>query len=135
MMAQQDELIGTGFKFPIKVNGKGGLNWSSGPERIQDALWIILSTSPGERQMRPAFGAGSQEFVFEPNSAASRTRLVDAISGAITQSEPRIDLVSVDVETSPQSQSCVLVAIEYRLRGTNDLHNMVYPLYVQEGLG
>jgi Bacteriophage baseplate protein W len=134
-MAQQDPLIGTGFKFPIKVNATGGLDWSDGPQRIQDAIWIILSTGPGERVMRPKFGAGAQDFVFEPNSAASRARLATAIADALTRSEPRIELVNVAVDEAAQGPSCVLATIEYRIRSTNELYNMVYPLYVQEGLG
>jgi len=134
-MADQYPIIGTGFKFPIKVNTKGGLDWSSGPQRIQDAIWIILSTALGERVMRPTFGAGAEEFVFESNSIASQVRLADAIKNALTQWEPRIDLVNVSVVQSPQGPSSVLVTIQYVIRSTNTQYNMVYPLYVQEGLG
>jgi phage baseplate assembly protein W len=130
-----DDLIGTGFKFPIKVNGKGGLDWSSGPQRIQDAIWIILATSQGERVMRPAFGAGAADFLFESNSPAARARLADAISNALSRWEPRIELVKVAVTEAPQVPSQVLVEIDYRIRATNELHNLVYPLYVREGLG
>lgn len=134
-MTDDNPLIGTGFKFPIKVNTKGGLDWSGGPQRIQDAIWIILSTSLGERVMRPTFGAGVEDFVFESNSVASQVRLADAIKGALTKWEPRIDLVNVSVSQSPQGPSSVLVSIQYVIRSTNELYNMVYPLYVQEGLG
>jgi phage baseplate assembly protein W len=135
-MAQQDPVIGTGFQFPIKVNPKGGLDWSSGPQRIQDAIWIVLSTSAGERVMRPTFGAGVQDFVFAPNSAAYRTLLANAIKNALTKWEPRIDLVNLTVQEAPQQgPGCVLVAVEYRIRSTNALYNLVYPLYVQEGVG
>jgi phage baseplate assembly protein W len=134
-MAQQDPLIGVGFKFPIKVNAKGGLDWSDGPLRIQDAIWIILSTSPGERVMRPAFGAGAQDFVFESNSAVSRVRLAEEIQNALSKWEPRIELVAVDVTESKQGPNCVLASIQYRIRGTNELTNMVYPFYLHEGPG
>ena len=63
------DLIGQGWKFPIKINAKGGLDYSSGADRIQDAIWIVLSTSLGERKMRPDFGAGVNDYVFQPNSA------------------------------------------------------------------
>ena len=45
------DIIGQGWKFPVKTNPSGGLDWSSGPDRIRDAIWIILNTSPGERVM------------------------------------------------------------------------------------
>lgn len=134
-MADQYPVIGTGFKFPIKVNSKGGLDWSSGPQRIQDAIWIIISTSLGERVMRPTFGAGAADFVFEPNSVASQARLSAAVSSALTQWEPRIEVVNVSITQAPQVPSGVLVSIQYTIRSTNELYNMVYPLYVQEGLG
>ena len=96
-MTEDDPLIGTGFQFPIKVNAKGGLDWSSGPGRIRDAIWIILSTAPGERVMRPTFGAGAESFVFEPNSVALQVRMAETIKDALTQWEPRIELVDVAV--------------------------------------
>jgi phage baseplate assembly protein W len=134
-MTQDDPLIGTGFQFPIKVNAKGGLDWSSGPRRIRDAIWIILSTALGERVMRPTFGAGVEGFVFEPNSVAAQVRMAATIKDALSRWEPRIDLVDVGVVQGSQGESSVLVTIEYRIRSTNELFNMVYPLYVQEGLG
>ena len=134
-MDNQYPIIGTGFKFPIKVNAKGGLDWSSGPQRIQDAIWIILSSAPGERVMLPEFGAGVQDFVFQPNSMETRALLANTISSALSQWEPRIELVNVSVNESPQGPSIVLISIDYRIRATNELNNMVYPLYVQEGIG
>ena len=133
-MAAAVELIGKGWKFPIKVNAKGGLSYSEGPERIQDAIWIVLSTSLGERLMRPDFGAGVHEYVFQSNSDVMRTRLQSAVNEALLKWEPRIELTNVTVQEGDQP-SQVLVSIDYRIRTTNELFNLVYPLYVQEGAG
>ncbi len=129
------DIVGTGWGFPIKVNARGGLSWSGGVPRIQDSIWIILSTSLGERVMRPTFGAGAHEFVFEPNSTLVRTQLASAVREALVKWEPRIELVSVRVEPSGDLQNQVLATIEYRVRTTNELFNMVFPLYLQEGVG
>ena len=128
------DLIGQGWKFPIKLNAKGGLSYSSGPERIQDAIWIILSTSARERLMRPEFGAGVQDFVFSNNSDVIRTQLSTAVKEALLKWEPRIDLQNVTVQEGDQP-SQVLVSIDYLIRTTNELFNLVYPLYLQEGAG
>jgi uncharacterized protein len=128
------DLIGQGWKFPIKVNAKGGLSYSSGPERIQDAIWIILSTSLGERLMRPDFGAGAYDYVFQSNSDLVRTQMQAEVSEALLKWEPRIELIGVNVQEGTQA-SQVLVSIDYRIRSTNELFNLVYPLYVQEGAG
>lgn len=128
------DLIGQGWKFPIKVNAKGGLSYSSGPERIQDAIWIILSTSLGERLMLPDFGAGVNDYVFQDNSDVIRTRLQTAINEALVKWEPRIELQNVNVRQGDEP-SQVLVSIDYLIRTTNELFNLVYPLYLQEGAG
>ena len=128
-----NNIIGTGWRFPIKVNAKGGLDWSTGPDRIQAAIWTILSTSPGERLMLPTFGAGIKDYVFQPNSQVICARLQTAVQKALTQWEPRIQVVSVQATPSTDQDSLVLISISYQIRNTNDLYNMVYPFFLTEG--
>jgi hypothetical protein len=126
--------IGRGWRFPIKVNARGGLDWSEGPDRIRDAIWIVLKTSLGERVMLPSFGAGVDGFVFQPNSAATRAALVQAIRTALVRWEPRIELAAVRVDPVPGEASQVICAVEYRLRATNELFNVVLPFFLSEGV-
>ena len=131
-MASSD-IIGKGWKFPIKVNSAGSLDYYEGPERIQDAIWIVLGTLQGERLMRPTFGAGAHEYVFQPNSPVVRRQMAAAISEALTIWEPRIELVGVRVEEGNEP-SLVLANIDYKLKDNNEIFNLVYPLYVEEGV-
>ena len=126
-------IIGQGWSFPIKVNAKGGLDWSTGPDRIQAAIWIILSTSPGERLMLPTFGAGIKDYVFESNSQVVCGRLQSEVQKALTQWEPRIQVVTVQATPSTEQDSLVLISITYQISNTNDLYNMVYPFFLTEG--
>jgi len=128
-----NEIIGQGWSFPIKVNAKGGLDWSNGPDRIQAAIWIILSTSPGERLMLPTFGAGIKDYVFESNSEVVCARLQSAVQKALTQWEPRIQVTSVQATPSAEQDSLVLISITYQILNTNELFNMVYPFFLTEG--
>lgn len=128
------DIIGQGWKFPVKVNASGGISWSSGADRIRDAIWIVLGTSPGERVMRPTFGAGVENFVFKPNSPATRANLASAISSALTNWEPRISIANIDVSAGDEP-NLVNISIDYTIRTTNELFNLVYPLYLQEGAG
>jgi len=129
-----DEFIGKGWRFPIKINARGGIDWSEGPGRISDAIWIIVKTALGERVMRPTFGAGVNDYVFQSNSFVVRTRLVAAIKSALVQWEPRIELGQVQAQPVANEPTQVLVSIEYRLRTTNELFNVVYPFYLEEGV-
>ncbi|MCA1577377.1 MAG: GPW/gp25 family protein [Acidobacteria bacterium] len=154
-MTRQD-FIGKGWRFPIKVNARGRLEWSDGPSRIQDSIWIIIKTALGERLMRPTFGAGVDDFVFESNSEINRAQLSAAIKDALLQWEPRIELDDVRVTSGWQAKdrrledldsvsavrdrstaldSQVVVTIEYRLRTTNEIFNVVFPFYLEEGVG
>jgi Bacteriophage baseplate protein W len=153
-MTNQD-FIGRGWRFPIKVNARGRLEWSDGPRRIEDSIWIIIKTALGERLMRPTFGAGVDDFVFQSNSEINRVQLATVIKSALLQWEPRIDLDDVRVESgwqatdsrlealdSPQAMkdrstaldSQVNVTIDYRLRTTNEIFNVVFPFYLEEGI-
>jgi uncharacterized protein len=132
-MSAQD-IIGVGWKFPINVNAKGGLSYSCGPERIQDAIWIVLGTAPGERVMRETFGAGATDHVFDSNSDVVRTQLAATINAALAKWEPRIKLVNVAVQQGSEP-SQVLIVVDYQISSTNELFNLVYPLYLQEGAG
>ena len=128
-----NDFIGKGWRFPITVNAKGGIDWSEGPDRISDAIWIIIKTSLGERVMRPTFGAGVNDFVFQSNSSLIRTQLVASIKQALLKWEPRINLKQVIANPVTGEPSQVLVSIEYAIRDTNELFNVVYPFYLQEG--
>jgi uncharacterized protein len=129
-----NDIIGVGWKFPIRVNAKGGISYSRGPDRIQDAIWIILSTALGERVMRETFGAGVNNYVFQSNSDLVRAQLAAAVSAALAKWEPRITQVNVSVQQGTQT-SQVLIVIDYQISSTNELFNLVYPLYLQEGAG
>jgi uncharacterized protein len=128
------DLIGSGWKFPIGVNAKGGLSYSCGPQRIRDAIWLVLATAPGERVMRESFGAGATDHVFDSNSDVVRTRLAAAVSAALSKWEPRIKLVNVAVQSGTEP-SQVLIVVDYQISSVNELFNLVYPLYLQEGAG
>jgi uncharacterized protein len=127
------DFIGKGWRFPINVNAKGGLDWSDGSQRVSDAIWLIVKTALGERVMRPTFGAGVNDFVFQSNSSVIRARLAAAIKQALLKWEPRINLTQVSVAPAADQPSQVLVSIGYTLRDTNEVFNVVYPFYLAEG--
>jgi len=127
--------VGTGWQFPIRVNPLGGLSYSSGEENIAECIWVILATAQGERQMIPQFGCGMQEYVFAPNNANTFGNVAHLVRKALTTYEARIDVLDVQVETTPDEPNKVLIRVDYRIRSTNSYHNLVYPFFVQEGPG
>ena len=49
------DIIGRGWPFLIKPGDDKHMHFIGGEDKIQQSIWIILSTAPGERQMRPEF--------------------------------------------------------------------------------
>jgi phage baseplate assembly protein W len=127
------EFLGTGWRFPIAPNPSGGLSWSAGERDVAEAIWLILSTAPGERVMRPRFGCAAHSLVFDNDTAATRAAVAHHVLEALTEYEPRIDVLDVRVEEPTGRQDALVVSVDYRVRANNALHNLVYPLYVTEG--
>ncbi len=129
------DFLGRGWKFPVRVNGRGGLSYVSGEQSIAEAIWIILGTPLNSRIMEPEFGCGIHEYVFAPNNANSVATLVQEVQRALLRWEPRIDVLDVRLETHPEAPNTALVHVDYRIRANNAFHNLVYPFYINEGRG
>jgi len=124
------ELLGTGLSFPLAVDRRGGIALATGETDVDQAIEIILSTAPGERPMRPEFGCGVHDFVFDTIDASTVGRLETEIRRALDRWEPRIVLEEVEFDLSEMGDGRLLINIGYRLRATNHKRNLVYPFYV-----
>ena len=127
------EIIGSGLAFPLQVDRRGGIALARDEQDIDQAIQLILGTAPGERPMRPEFGCGVHDFVFDSIDANTVGRMEDAIRTALERWEPRIEVREVDVQTSPDDPAYVLVNVRYVIRASNDERNLVYPFYVIPG--
>jgi uncharacterized protein len=123
--------LGVGWAFPVKPTG-GSLGWARYEVDVEQAVQIILLTSRGERVMNPELGAGLRDFVFEPNSEATRARLEESVRKGLVDWEPRISLERVEV-TAGEAPNLVLIHVDYVVRATNTFYNRVYPFYLLEG--
>lgn len=135
MATRTSDFLGRGWGFPIKPGADGRLAFVEGDEKIRQSIWIILSTALGEREMRPEFGCGIHDLVFEANTAALRGVTAERVRDALTTWEPRIDVLDVRVVVPPEARNCLLIRVDYRVRENNAFYNLVYPFFLQEGTG
>lgn len=124
--------LGVGWKFPIQVTPRGGLALSLYEQRVEESLYLILSTAKGERVMLPDFGCGIHDLVFQVNDARTRSVVVQQVRDALTKYEPRIDVLDVSADSSPDQPNLLLIRVNYRIRTNNAIGNLVYPFYIQE---
>jgi uncharacterized protein len=126
------EFLGVGWKFPVQVNGHGSIVMSEFEQDIRESIRIILSTSKGERAMRPDFGCGIHDFVFASMNTTTIGLIESSVREALIRWEPRIELLSVLVSTDEAELGRLLVGVNYRVRATNNEFNLVYPFYLTE---
>jgi phage baseplate assembly protein W len=124
--------LGVGLAFPVAAATDGGaVAMAAAEEDIRQSIRIILSTS-GERAMRPDFGAGLRDLVFEPINRTTMELVRFRVEQALTRWEPRIDTVEVRVSASDAARGRLDVDINYRVRATNTFYNLVFPFYLEE---
>ena len=128
------EFLGNGLQYPTAPNPRGGLSFSSGEQKVRESIWLILATAPGERQMRPEFGCGIHLYVFAPNNAATHGHIAHEVRRALTDWEPRIDVAQVRVEEAEGQSNLMLIRVDYVIRASNVVQNLVYAFYIHEGM-
>ena len=126
--------LGVGWSLPVAVDDSGALLQAQYEESVRQSIWIILATSKGERRMRPDFGCGIHDLVFEVNSASTAGRVAQEVEKSLTLQEPRIDLLNIDVQPGGGNGEVLLISIEYEVRATNNVFNLVYPFYLQRSV-
>ena len=124
------EIIGSGLAFPLQVDRRGGIALARDETDIEQAIELILATAPGERPMRPEFGCGVHDFVFDSIDATTVGRMELAIRDALDRWEPRVVVESVEFGLDEVDEGRLIIDIGYRVRATNTMRNLVYPFYV-----
>ena len=128
------DFLGVGWSFPVAFDPlRGDVELARYDRDVKQAIRIIIETAPGERVMRPHFGCGIHELVFEEMNETTRYAVEAAVRDALVTYEPRIELLSVAVDPRDALLGCLYISIDYRLRRTNQEDNLVYPFYFAEG--
>jgi phage baseplate assembly protein W len=129
---QQRDYLGVGWKFPLQVTPGGTIAQARFEQRIEESIYLILSTAKGERVMLPEFGCGIHELVFESNNATTIAVVTQSVREALVAFESRIDVLDISTETDPGELNLLLIRINYRVRANNARGNLVYPFYIRE---
>jgi uncharacterized protein len=123
--------LGVGWAFPLRpVNG--ALTFARYETDIEQAIEIILRTNPGERVMKPSFGAGLDRFLFAGNSPVTHRRVEATVQSALLDQEPRITVERVTARAGADDPNLMEIEIDYVVRRSNAFYNRVYPFYLSE---
>ena len=117
-----------GIAFPPRIGPDGRVAWSSGAQNVRESIQIILQTNLQERIMRPNFGGGLEQFLYESNTLATRTQIEERTRRALARWEPRAAVDEVSAETMPDEPSAVELTIAYTVRETGTREQVRLPL-------
>jgi len=134
------EILGVGWHFPVRVDrrlegesaaparGRGGIAFVRHEKDIEQAIHIVLSTSKGERRMRPTFGCDIHSLVFAPANATTFGLMRNYVEEALAVWEPRIAVRQVEVLPA-DTDGRVDISVTYEVLSTKDERTLVYPFY------
>ncbi len=90
---------------------------------VRQAILLLLSTSPGERVMRPEYGCELRKLIFSPNDDTTAGLAIHYVRRALELWEPRIEIVHLDAGRSEEDPTRLTVSLEYRVRATQSLQD------------
>jgi uncharacterized protein len=126
---------GVGWAFPVQTDDQGHVSLARQDEAIRQSIRLIIDTAKGERVMRPTFGCGIHDLVFAPNDPLTAARVGFEVREALIDWEPRIEVLNVQTQLDIAEENTLLIDVQYRVRSTNNVFNLVYPFYLQRGGG
>jgi phage baseplate assembly protein W len=125
-----EDFIGRGWQYPMGTDATGGIALVSEDRDIERSIRLILATAPGERPMRPKFGCGIHDYVFEPADGTTAGRIMIEVKEALAFWEPRIEVRDVEVTVDAVERNTLYINIIYEKRGSYDPRSLVFPFYV-----
>ena len=127
-MPQQD-FVGSGFAFPMDIDDQGGIRMVGGTDNIDRSIRLIMGTSYGERPMRPDFGCGIHDLLFDSTSLELLGQVQAQVVASLRRWETRADILDVSA-TYGDDPTVINIQVTYRIKGNYDPRNLLVPFYV-----
>jgi phage baseplate assembly protein W len=130
----------------LQVTPRGRIDMVQDDASIRQSLLLLLSTSPGERVMRPDYGCHLRRLVFAPNDETTAGLAIHYVRQAVGRWEPRVEIIGVDAgradilaravdperavdpkKNDPKPEQ-LLILLDYRVRATRRVEAIAYSL-------
>lgn len=132
-MDERNSILGRGWAFPVSFKkGSHTAELSEEEKDIRESLIILLTTTLGERVMRPDYGANMEDLLFESINVTTASIITNRLKRAILLHEPRVNANNIDM-VPDLANGFIEVTIEYTIIATNTRRNLVFPFYLEEG--
>lgn len=108
-----------GLAFPFRFGTSGAVEMSSGVTHIQESIYQLISTQPGERVMEVEYGCLLRDVIFSNLDITTVSIIRDRIIRAIERWEPNVIVKPNDitVEMMPD-RNTVVVTVQGHIKGS-----------------
>jgi uncharacterized protein len=107
--------------FPYHVSSLGRTATTDRIDHIRDLIEQALLTAPGERVMRPDFGAGLLSLVFEPNSITLAAATQMLVQSALQMNLSH--LIAVEAVDVRNEDAILKIDVRYQLLEDRTTHD------------
>jgi phage baseplate assembly protein W len=110
----------------LGISPTGGIDMVDDQASVRQAIFLLLSTIPGERVMRPDYGCDLHKLVFSPNDNTTAGLAIHYVRQALDRWEPRIQVNFLDADPNPPGRLDIL--LEYRMRRTQRTDQLAFSI-------
>jgi phage baseplate assembly protein W len=114
----------------LNVSPTGGIEMVEEKDSVRQAIFMLLSTIPGERVMRPDYGCDLYKLIFAPNDYTTAGLAIHYVKQAIERWERRVEILLLDAYNDRQNQEKLNIVMEYRLRATQTIDQLNFSLHL-----
>ncbi len=105
----------------LGISSQGHIEMVKENESVRQAILLLLSTTPGERVMRPGYGCHLHRILFYPNDDTTAGLAIHYVRRALEQWEPRIEIMHLDAQRNPDDDARLDILLDYRVKATQRL--------------
>jgi phage baseplate assembly protein W len=114
----------TDIDFPFRIDQRGRTADIDYAGHVRDMIKLLLFTNPGERVMRPDFGCGLFDLVFEPNSPELAATLQLTVHAQLERWLG--DVIEVNALDITSQENVLTVRLRYLLRATGEQRTDIF---------
>jgi phage baseplate assembly protein W len=108
----------------LALTSRGGVEMVEESDSIRQAIYILITTIPGERVMRPDYGCLVHRLAFSPNDDTTAGLGIHYVRQALERWEPRIEIVRLDAGRNPDLPEMLDLVLDYRVKATRQLDSL-----------
>ena len=114
---------------PFNVDAAGEVAYDADPGLwARNHILAVLLTNPGERVMRPTYGAGIFNYVWDNQDPLVEQQIINDVQTAVAIYEPNVTINQIEFVPQPDFSGIVNLNIAFSVGAAPTTHNVTITL-------